>query len=201
MKVCTFWLHILWAHLSECNAKVVWTLLYVPVRRRRILLVLLFVVLWVTLFLVSTPLSVLEDYFGAQNFYRNQVIPLATPKPAATTSPTLCFRILKSIGKGVQVLMRHFSALAAASSLLVEKAVEQIQPGGTGLSVLHKWKCLPQQCYYTLLFQYSILLPKLPLICPLLFYFILYSICAMKVSLTCFDRGMSLSECWCDWEQ
>lgn len=119
------------------NAKIVWTLPYVPVRRR-ILLFLLFVVLWVTLFSVSTHLSVPEDNFCAQNFYRNQIIPLATLNPATTTSSALCFWTLKYIGKGVQMLMRHFSALAAASCLLVEKAVEQIEPGGTGLSILHK---------------------------------------------------------------
>lgn len=133
------------------NAKIVWTLSYVPVRRRRIFIFLLFVVLCVTLFSVSTPLSVLEDNFCALNFYRNQVVPLATLNPTATTSPALCFWTLKSIGKGVQMLMRHFSALAAASCLLVEKAVEQIEPGGTGLSILHKKQCL-RQCYYTLLF-------------------------------------------------
>lgn len=111
---------------------------YVPFRRRRILLFLVFVVLRVTLFSVSTPLSVLEDNFHAQNFYRNQVIPLATQNPTATISSALCFWTLKCMGKGVQMLMRHFSVLAAPSCLLVEKAVEQIEPGGTGLSVLHK---------------------------------------------------------------
>lgn len=120
------------------NAKVVWTLPYARVGKRKILPFLLFVVLWVTLISVSTPLNVLEDDFGAQNFYRNQIIPLPTLNPTATTSCTLSFWTLKSIGKGVQMLMSYFSALAAASCLLVEKAVEQIQPGGTGLSVLHK---------------------------------------------------------------
>lgn len=81
----------------------------------------------------------LKDYAGAQNFYRNQVIPLPTePDGNSNKSPALCCWTLGSIGKGIQELGSHFSALVAASCLLVEKAVEQIQPVGTGLSILHK---------------------------------------------------------------
>lgn len=97
---------------------------------------------------VSTPLSVLEDDFGAQNFYRNQVIHLPTLNPTATTSHALSFGTLKSIGKGVQMLMSHFSALAAASCLLVEKAVSRYSLGAQVCRYFTNDSL--QQCYYTL---------------------------------------------------
>lgn len=82
----------------------------------------------------------MKDYAGAQSFYGNQVIPLFTLNPMATvtTGPALCCWTLESIRKVVQGLGSHFSALASASYLLVEKAMEQIESVGTGLSIIHK---------------------------------------------------------------
>lgn len=73
------------------NAKALWTLPYVPDRRKRILLFSLFVVLWVILFSVSAPLSVLEDNFCAQNFYKKSGNSLGHSEPNSNNWPRPLF--------------------------------------------------------------------------------------------------------------